>query len=327
MKKKFLPGFIISALCLFLVLRNVDFTLLVKSLVTVRYSYLLVTLFFIFVFTFFRALRWKYLLDPLKKIGIGNLFELVMIGYLANNILPARMGEFIRAAILGETEGISKISSFATIVMERIFDVITLLIILVFASQYLPLMQNRYQVPLLAFITFGFLFLLLFLVKYQKEKFFKTFSKVCEPISPKMSHWVQKSANSFIEGLKVLEQGKHLMAICLLSGVIGVSLGGIYYFVAVAFDIPLTIPGLLFLLSIIFLGTMLPSSPGFIGTFHYFCIQGLLLIGVKDKSLALSYAIVAHLIQYIPESLMGIFFCWRKGFSFRQIQTVRAQIE
>ena len=151
--------------------------------------------------------------------------------------------------------------------------------------------------------------------------------RILEPISPKMALHAQKSVHNFVEGLQVLEQGKHLLAITFLSAVIGLVLGGIYYFVAVAFGIQLSLPGLLFLLSVIFLGTMVPSSPGFIGTFHYFCIQALLLLGVKDKNLALSYAIVVHLIQYIPESLLGLVFFWKKGFSLRTIETAEIQTE
>ncbi|MGA1876107.1 MAG: lysylphosphatidylglycerol synthase transmembrane domain-containing protein, partial [bacterium] len=111
MKKKFLLGLAISTLCLYLIFRKIDLTEFRKSLVTVKYSYLFITLAFIFLFTFFRALRWKYLLCPLKNIKTASLFELVMIGYLANNILPARIGEVVRALVLGKTEGISKIAS------------------------------------------------------------------------------------------------------------------------------------------------------------------------------------------------------------------------
>lgn len=327
MKKKFSLGLVISGLCLYLVFRNTDLGALRESLVAVHYSYLFISLIFIFLFTYFRALRWKYLLDPLKKISTRNLFEIVMIGYLANNILPARIGEIVRAVVLGKSEGISKIASLATIVMERILDVITLIAILIIASKYLPLGGSKNKIIIAATTSVFLLILFLILLKYRQEWLFKTSKRILEPISPKMALQAQKSVHNFMEGLQVLEQGKHLIVITFLSVVIGLMLGGIYYFVTVAFDIQLSLPGLLFLLSIIFLGTMLPSSPGFIGTFHYFCIQALLLLGVKDKNLALSYAIVVHLIQYIPESLFGLFFFWKKGFSLREMKTAEMQTE
>jgi len=327
LKKKFSLGLAISGFCLYLVFRNTDLGALRESLVAVHYSYLFISLIFIFLFTYFRALRWKYLLDPLKKISTGNLFEVVMIGCLANNILPARIGEVVRAVVLGKTEGISKIASLATIVMERILDVITLVIILIIASRYLPLGGGKNKIIIVATASVCFLSLFLILLKYRQEWLFKTSKKILEPISPKIALHAQKSIHNFLEGLQVLKQGKHFIAISFLSAIIGLVLGGIYYFVAVAFDIKLSLPGLLFLLSVIFLGTMIPSSPGYVGTFHYFCIQALFLLGIKDKNLALSYAIVVHLIQYIPESLLGLLFFWKKGFSLREIKTTEIQNE
>ena len=328
MKKKFSVGLAISGLCLYLVFRNTDLGALRESLVAVHYSYLFISLIFIFLFTFFRALRWKFILDPLKKISTRNLFEVVMIGNLANNILPARIGEVVRAVVLGKTEGISKIASLATIVMERILDVITLVIILIIASRYLPLGGSKNNIIIIAATaSVCFLSLFLILLKYRQEWLFKTSKKFLEPISPKIALHAQKSLHNFLEGLQVLKQGKHLIAISFLSGIIGLVLGAIYYFVAIGFDIKLSLPGLLFLLSVICLGIMIPSSPGFIGTFHYFCIQALFLLGVKDKNLALSYAIVVHLIQYIPESLLGLLFFWKKGFSLREIKTAEIQTE
>jgi uncharacterized protein (TIRG00374 family) len=327
LKKKFLLGLAISALCLYLIFRKIDLTEFRKSLVSVKYSYLLISVAFIFLFTFFRALRWKYLLRPLKKINTVSLFELVVIGYMANNVLPARMGEVVRALVLGKAEGISKIASLATIFMERIFDMITLFPILVIASYYLPSIGNDNHLVLLAAGIVALSGIFLLLIRYQKNWLFRASHSLVDPISPTLALKIQKSIRAFIEGFKVLEQGEHMVAISFLSGIIGLALGGIYYFVAVAFDITLSLPGLLLLLSMVFLGVLIPSSPGFIGTFHYFCIKGLFLAGVRDHSLALSYAVVVHLIQYIPESLLGMIFFWKKGLSFREIQTAEIQIE
>lgn len=322
MKKKLFFGLAISAFCLFLVFREINLAELQKSLARVKYSYLLITLGCLFLFSFLRALRWKYLIAPLKKVKTRNLFELVMIGFLANNILPARIGEVARAFILGKAEGISKISSLATIVMERIFDLLTLIVVLLIGSHYLPyIRQKNHLVLLLAGGSFGLLFLLLLVVKYRKGWVIYTTNKILSPLSPHLALQVEKSMQAFFEGLKVLEGGGHLVKILALSLMIGLSMAGVYFFVALAFDIHLSLLALLVLISAICLGMVIPSSPGFIGTFHYFCIQGLFLVGIRDKNLALSYAIIAHLIQYIPESLLGIIFFWKMGLSFQEIKT------
>ncbi|MEW5801488.1 MAG: lysylphosphatidylglycerol synthase transmembrane domain-containing protein [bacterium] len=328
MKKKFLLGLAISALCLYLVFRNIDFIALHKSLTEVRYSYLVVVLILIFLFTLFRALRWKYLLSPVKKVRTADLFEITTIGYLANNVLPARIGEVVRALVLSKTEGVRGASSLATIVTERFFDVITLLFILALGSRYLPLPAGtRGNAITLVVSSFGVLLLFVFLMRYHQEWLFRLSYKLIAPFSRKAAERLQESIHDFGQGLLVLESKGHLLAIAFLSIVIALFTGGIYYFAALAFGITLTFSRLLLLISMIFLGVTIPSSPGFIGTFHYFCIKGLLLGGVKNKHLALSYAIVTHLIQYIPESLLGLLFLWKRGLSFREINTAKVPVE
>jgi glycosyltransferase 2 family protein len=326
LKKKFLFGLAVSGLCLYLVFRNIDFIALRKSLTEVRYMYLVVVLGLIFLFTFFRALRWKYLLRPVKEIKTADLFEITTIGYLANNVLPARIGEVVRALILSKTEGISGAASLATIVTERFFDVITLLFILAAGSRHLPLPEGtKGHAMTLVIGSFGVILLFMLLMRYRRDWLLLMSHKLIAPISRKIADRVQSSIQEFGQGLMVLESKGDLLAVAVLSIFIGLSMGGIYYFAALGFGIVLTFSKLLLLVSMIFIGITIPSSPGFIGTFHYFCIKGLLLGGVTDKSLALSYAIVIHLIQYIPESVAGLLFLWKRGLSFREINSANVQ--
>lgn len=322
MKKKFLFGLAVSALCLYLVFRNIDLIALQKSLSEVRYGYLVVVLGLILLFTYFRALRWKYLLIPVKEVRTADLFEITTIGYLANNVLPARIGELVRALILGKTEGISSAASLASIVTERFFDVITLLFILAAGSRHLPLPEEtKGRAMALIIGAFGIILLFMLLMRYRQDWLLQMGNKLITPVSRKLADRVQRSIQDFGHGLMVLESKKDLLMVAVLSIFIGLSMGGIYYFAALGFGIILTFSKLLLLVSMIFIGITIPSSPGFIGTFHYFCIKGLLLGGVKNKSLAVSYAIVTHLIQYIPECLGGLFFLWKRGLSFREINS------
>jgi len=322
LKKKFLFGLAVSALCLYLVFRNIDLIALQKSLSEVRYGYLVVVLGLILLFTYFRALRWKYLLIPVKEVRTADLFEITTIGYLANNVLPARIGELVRALILGKTEGISSAASLASIVTERFFDVITLLFILAAGSRHLPLPEEtKGRAMALIIGAFGIILLFMLLMRYRQDWLLQMGNKLITPVSRKLADRVQRSIQDFGHGLMVLESKKDLLMVAVLSIFIGLSMGGIYYFAALGFGIILTFSKLLLLVSMIFIGITIPSSPGFIGTFHYFCIKGLLLGGVKNKSLAVSYAIVTHLIQYIPECLGGLFFLWKRGLSFREINS------
>jgi len=132
-KKKifFIAGILISIVCSWLFARKIEWSQLSVALKDAEYIYIIPTLILIFVSYYFRAVRWSALIAPIKRVSVLNLFSATMIGYMANSVLPARIGEIIRPVMVAKKEKIKVTASFATVVMERIFD---LLSIIVFAS-------------------------------------------------------------------------------------------------------------------------------------------------------------------------------------------------
>jgi uncharacterized protein (TIRG00374 family) len=96
-----------------------------------KYIYIIPTLILIFMSHYLRAVRWSALIAPIKKVSVLNLFSATMIGFMANSVLPARIGEIIRPVMVAKKEKVKVTASFATVVMERIFD---MLCVIVFAS-------------------------------------------------------------------------------------------------------------------------------------------------------------------------------------------------
>jgi len=173
-------GFVISVGILYLAFHRIDFRLLLESLQDANYLYLIPIVAIIFLSMALRALRWGYLLRPLKKIGFPNLFEGILIGFMANNVLPVRMGEFVRAYIIGRSEKISKTASFGTIVVERLFDGFTVLALLVVVLTFIQLPPGNisFKKGLLmgGYITiaiYGFAFATLLIIKNQTRWFLK----------------------------------------------------------------------------------------------------------------------------------------------------------
>ena len=130
MKKKFIIGLVISSVFLYLAFRKVDYSELWSALKEANYWYIIPNIILVILSMWMRAYRWRFMIDPIKKVGLSRLFSSVMIGFMANNVLPARLGEFVRAYSLGTKENISRSATFATIVIERIFDGFSLLFIL-----------------------------------------------------------------------------------------------------------------------------------------------------------------------------------------------------
>ncbi len=132
-KKKiiFIAGILISIICSWLFARKIEWSHLSTALREANYVYIIPTIILIFVGHYLRAVRWSSLIAPIKRVSVLNLFSATMIGFMANSVLPARIGEVIRPVMVARKEKIKMTTSFATVVMERIFDILS---IIVFAS-------------------------------------------------------------------------------------------------------------------------------------------------------------------------------------------------
>ncbi|MCP4401395.1 MAG: flippase-like domain-containing protein, partial [bacterium] len=142
MKLKFWLGILISIVCLYFVFRNIEVDKVLETMRSVNYFYLVLAAVLQVSTIVLRAERWKYLLAPIKKLTFKHLLPATMIGFMANNVLPARAGEFIRAYVIGKKENISKTTSFATIIIERVFDMITMLGFLVIILLFVKFPQQ-----------------------------------------------------------------------------------------------------------------------------------------------------------------------------------------
>lgn len=145
MKKQVFIGLLISAVFLYLAFRNVNIPEMVEALEKANYWWLLPGIVMMFISLGIRAYRWQFFLLSIAKVPIKKLFSSMMIGYMANNVLPLRLGEIMRALAIGNSAKISRTSAFATILVERIIDVISLLMILgftVFFHEFPPNIKN-----------------------------------------------------------------------------------------------------------------------------------------------------------------------------------------
>jgi hypothetical protein len=261
---------------------------------------------------------------PIKPVKISQLFNITVIGFMVNNILPIRIGELVRAYILGKRESLSKSLAFATIIIERLLDGLTILsflipIVLLFSFPRW-LKQTGIVFLILYLGVIGFLFLL----NFFSQKIIQIFEKLVSPFSPRFAQRLGRMLMSFCEGLKIFKTKKQVFWICCFSCFIwvGSSLILMVFLYAFHINVPFYAPFLL--LVIIATGVAIPSSPGFIGTLQFFCVTGLALFGVP-KSESLAYSIVYHASQYIPVTLLGFFFMWKEHLHFKEIAVTQVE--
>ncbi len=141
----FIVGILISIICSWLFVRKIEWSSLGTAFSEAKYIYILPTIVLMFVSHYVRAIRWELLISPIKKVSVLNLFSASMIGFMVNSVLPARLGEVIRPVMIARKEKIKISVSIATVVMERIFDILGIIVMASLLFCFLPSepSQNR----------------------------------------------------------------------------------------------------------------------------------------------------------------------------------------
>jgi uncharacterized protein (TIRG00374 family) len=330
---KLVIGLAISALCLWLLLGKMDLAKLVAAFRTMETSYLWPAVALTFASYFFRAVRWFFLLIPSKRVAMWPLLSATLIGYMANNILPARLGEFVRAYALARHENLRFGQVFATLVLDRLFDGFTVLLILVvtFFSVRLPAGMEKVQQGL---VTGGYVTLALYtcciafilLLRWQTAMTLKAVGFLLRPLPDHLGEKITGTLASFIAGLRLPSRPVDLAALFVSSLVIWALATWPIDLVLKAFGIDLPLTASMFIIVFLVFAVMVPAAPGFIGTFHAACVYGLMAFRVPLEQ-AMSVALVIHGINFFPVIIAGFLCAWRDKLSLSAMRATTSEQE
>ncbi len=343
----FILSIVVSIVCLWLFIRNIEWSLLKNALKEANYWFVIPTLILTLLVYVVRALRWKELLLHIKPIPVINLLSVTCIGFMANNILPARVGEVLRPFMLYKKENVKFSTSFATVIVERIFDMLGLIIFTVVVIALLPhppeaqtsaqLTANGVStikesiIPSLkkwteVFAGVGtFTIVLMFFVVMRPAFFKKILSRLCSFLPHKLKDKILGLYDSFVYGLKILENKKQTIWILALSLFIWFLGGAEIYLLGFSFHIHLPFVGACLVAVCLALAVALPQAPGYIGVFHIAVLKSLELFGIQATA-AQSYAIVLWAISILPSTVLGFLFLWREGIAFREVVKLEEEI-
>jgi uncharacterized protein (TIRG00374 family) len=321
-KTRLIFGCLIGAAFLYLALRQVDFGQMWKAFKEANYWYVLLVVGVIFFSHYLRSLRWRYLLDPIIRLDMPSLFSSLVIGYMANVITPAHLGEVLRAYVLGKKRGVSASSAFATIVVERILDVFTLLGLMVTAILLYPFpgwVKSSGYIMLAGTLAL-FLFLILLKTSYSRMK--PLLDLLIRPLPSRLQGRSKELLERFMAGIVPLKSRLDYVIVTILSVLIWLCYGLVIQLCLLAFDF-FSIYHLPWLVSLIVLvittiGIVVPSSPGYVGTYHYLCQISLAMFGVP-ASPALSFATAIHAINFVPVLIAGLIFAYYEGVQISKI--------
>jgi glycosyltransferase 2 family protein len=317
---KIVLGILISGLFMYLAFRKVDASQLMSAFRGIRWIYAVMITAVVLLSDWLRAVRWRYFLAPIKKVDTGSLFSALIIGYAANACLPAHLGELLRAYVIGRKRQLPASAAFATILTERVIDMFSLLALMLFCILIYPFPGWVRKSGWLMFFATAGLFLFIVLLKKKTDKTLGFVRTVMRPFPKKTGDRVEALLTTFLTGFVGLKRKSHYAAVALLSPVIWMCYVSAFWFgfQAFGFRLPWTAPFVLLVITTI--GIVVPSSPGYIGTYHLLCQMGLGLYGVA-KSPALAFAFVHHGLNIIPFFLLGLAFAWKEGVSLTRTET------
>ena len=321
-------GIFISALFLFLAIRGLDLSTLWTSIKAIDIIWLIPGIAFYFMGVWIRSIRWSILLKEKYSPSAARLFPSICIGYLGNNIFPARAGEFLRAYHLREKLSIPFTTSLASIIVERIFDgLVMITFILIGLPGYLSQLHDQQLSGLIRWILIAgsILFVLAFLIVLFSalfpEKVKKFFDLLFLKILPEKTHEKYHAIlDRFFEGLVSLKSPRKLFLVFAISVLVWIFETVLYWCTQQAFHLGIPFAQLLLLNGALNILSTIPSAPGYIGVFDAPGISLLSALNIKAESAA-AYILTLHAALWLPITIVGLIFFIREGFHWSQIKS------
>ncbi len=274
-----------------------------------------------------RARRWQTILEPaVAHVPMGPLWRATAIGMMVNNVVPARAGEVARAYALTKETRVPFPAALASLVVDRLFDAIVLLLLAAIAllDPALSTGQTLAGRPVSDFAvgSIGLVLVLvigLYLLVFFPARVLSLFGRVAARVSPKVEARGRRILEAFITGLSVLRNPGRFAAVFAwtLAHWLLNALGFWLAFRAVGITAPFS--AAFFLQAFIALGTAVPALPGFFGVFEYMSVQGLGVYGVGQQQAA-TWAIGFHILSFIPITLIGAYYFTRLGMKMSELR-------
>jgi uncharacterized protein (TIRG00374 family) len=274
-----------------------------------------------------RTVRWQYLLEPIGEARFRTAFRSTVIGFAAIGLLPARVGDVLRPYLLARTEGFSASSTFATVVMERVLDLVTVLLLL---ALYVLVLGGRETLPprLLgpietsAMVAAGGAVVLLALawtLATHPERVAALVRRTEWILPARVAHALSDLARTFSQGFAVAREARALTFAVIWSFPVWLGIALHAWVITLAFGIAMPVGGAFLLQSLLVIGVAMPT-PGGVGGYHAMYRFGVTTFYGAPNDAAVGAAIVAHAASFVPVVVLGIAFMLQDGISLAGLQ-------
>jgi uncharacterized protein (TIRG00374 family) len=297
-------GILVSLALLAWILRAFDLADVGRALLTANYLYLLPLIALVVINFTLRALRWGTLFREPGAPRWADLFVAMMIGYLGNNILPARAGELIRAYVLGKRSNSSKSKALATVMVERVVDVLVVLFLFPVLLSFYPatgwLVRAGMVVGAVGLAATAFLASLMI---WGPRLLTWTLSRLAFLPAGVLAR-IEAVGYGFVAGVRGFREPRQVVSFLSYTAVIWPMEAVSVWLIAQAFSLPLSIGAALFIIIVIGIGMMVPSSPGYVGTYDFFALSALAVFDISGSS-ALGFTVIMHVVSFAGSSILG----------------------
>jgi uncharacterized protein (TIRG00374 family) len=258
-----------------------------------------------------RALRWRHLTDPIQPMPRAALFRAVAVGFMANNVFPLRMGEFVRSWYLGRECDVSSSAIFGTVILERVIDTLMVILLALAVLSFAGGEEDTWRRGVLWMLPVaGLPFLVLFWLRVAPQQFTAIASALSRPLPERLRERGRAELERFSQGLGALSRGSHLfwiglhsLTIWLVASTLPMLAG--FLALGVEFESPLeTLAASWMLLAAVGIAVALPSAPGFFGVYHSACRLVLERFGLAPE-MALALGTLLHAVFWVTLTLLG----------------------
>lgn len=324
-------GLAVGLLGLFL--RGADFDQVWAELTRGRIDLLLLSLVATMVNYALRSLRWQYLLAGLGRTRFSVAFRATVIGFAASFLLPARAGEFLRPYVLAKNEKLSATAAFATVVLERVFDMATVLVMFaVFLLTAEPALRQSdpvtYRALQIGGLTAAAATLAVMVAFYflagRPEAIGRWSARIERRLPKRLADLVEGLAQTFALGLGAVRRPQQLLLVFAWSFPLWISIAIGIWLVSRAFYVDLPPMGAVLVMTLLVVGVAVPT-PGSIGGFHMFYQIAVMSFYHASKEKAVSAALVLHAVSFVPVTLLGIVFMVREGLTLGRMRTLASE--
>ena len=318
----------VAALLVVVFLHNVDLLRVLQEIRRARLEWLALSLATMLLNLVIRAVRWQYLLEPLGQVRFGNAFRATAVGFAASTILPARAGEVIRPYFLARHENMSATGAFATIILERLLDVVAVLALLASFIFVFGRELAQSKPTLFAAITWaglsaaGVVFVslgVLFVLAGDPARPARLLARLEQVVPSALARVVGRIAEKFATGLGAIRRPGRLLVALAWSLPLWLSIAAGAWAVAVAFGLAVPFTGSFLLIAVLVIGVAVPT-PGAIGGFDEAFRLGLTgFYGAPDAA-AVGAAVVLHVLTLGPSLVLGLYFAAQAGLNVTKMR-------